>query len=123
MLFKKNIKHYALSALNLIAGVLLTTSAFAASSTEVLEKNAPVYAATKKIEAFRVPTVDSTGKIKYYNVSIDLNILHDGSIDKSKAVINTSSALPVLSNKVIAGTHVNDQAIACTASTSARPKP
>ncbi|BBL74602.1 hypothetical protein [Methylomagnum ishizawai] len=108
------------SSLDLITvGVMavLATPSFAATPAASLE-NAQVFATGQKIQAFRVPTIDATGKVKYYNLTIDLNVLDDGTVDTTSATITSSSPLPVLSNKFIAGTYTDGQGATCTVVTT-----
>ncbi len=110
--------NYALRGLGFIAvGSLLAAPSFAATPTAYLE-NAQVFATGKKIQAFRVPTTDVDGKVKYYNLTIDLNVLNDGTIDTVAADINAVLSPTVSSLKFISGNYSDGSGTACTVATS-----
>ncbi len=109
----QNFFNYALCSLGLITvGTLVAAPCFAVTPAAYLE-NAQVFATGKKFQAFRVPTVDSTGKVQYFDVTIDLNVLANGSINKTTAAINSVVSPNFAANKFIAGTYVYNDAT-CT---------
>lgn len=114
MLSKSHFTNNALRSLGLITvGTLLSTPGFAVTPAAYLE-SAQVFATGKKIQAFRVPTVDVDGKIKYYNLTINLNVLNDGTIDTVAANIDTVLSLNFSANKFIAGTYIDGLGSTCT---------
>lgn len=98
-------------------GSLLASPSFAATPKAYLE-NAQVFATGKKIQAFRVPTTDIDGKVKYYDLTIDLNILDDGKIDTVAASIKAALSPNFAANKFIAGTYVDGLGATCTVVTT-----
>lgn len=82
---------------------------------------AQVYATGNKIQAFRIPTVNSDGKTKYYDLTINLNVLDNGKINTRKAKITTALSPNVNSNKFIQGTYVDANGIKCTLTTTVLP--
>lgn len=63
----------------IILSALIPTIGLAAPRA-MLEK-AQTYALDSQVRAFQVPTVDSTGKIKYYDMTIKLTVKNDGSLN------------------------------------------
>jgi len=55
-------------------------------------ENSVTFATGQTVQAFRVPTFDSTNKSKFYDVVIDLNINADGSTT-SATVTSTPSLI------------------------------
>ena len=114
----QNFFNYALCSLGLITvGTLVAAPCFAVTPAAYLE-NAQVFATGKKFQAFRVPTVDSTGKVQYYNVTVDLNVLADGKIDSTKATISSVLSPNFAANKFIPGTYTDGQYATCTITTT-----
>lgn len=79
----------------------------------MLEKSA-AYALDNTVRAFRVPTIGSTGAVKYYDVTIGLTVNNDGSISPVAEVGATLS--PSVASGVIApGTYKStDGGTTCT---------
>ncbi len=106
-------------ALSLAIGTLLPVIAVAATPTAFLE-NAEVIAAGTQVRAFRVPTKDANGNIKYYNLTINLTVGSDGKFGTTAAATSTLSPT-TLSNQFVAGTYTDNKgtnAKTCTVSTS-----
>jgi hypothetical protein len=80
-----------------LGAILAPTLASAATPRAMLEKSAS-YALDNQVRAFRVPTIDSAGRIKYYDVTIKLTIGTNGTIASSATV--TSSLSPVVPTAV-----------------------
>ncbi|MEQ1544670.1 hypothetical protein [Methyloglobulus sp.] len=85
-------------AIVLMAGAILPALAQAAIPAIMLEKSAS-YALRDTVRAFSVPTTDSTGKVRYFDVIIDLNVNAGGIISSTANVLATPS--PVITTKVI----------------------
>ncbi|WP_394753623.1 hypothetical protein [Crenothrix sp.] len=81
---------------------LIPTIGFAAPHA-MLEK-AKTYALDSQVRAFQVPTVDNTGKIKYYDMTINLTVKNDGSPNPIASVVAKPS--PIINAKaIVAGTY------------------
>ncbi|MFO1038058.1 MAG: hypothetical protein U1E45_14570 [Geminicoccaceae bacterium] len=70
--------------------LLLPISAARAQQKALLEKSAS-YALDNKFRAFRVPVLDSTGKVKYFDVTVTLNVAANGTLGTSATVQATAS--------------------------------
>ncbi len=103
----------------MVLGVFIASPSFAATPTAYLE-NAQIFATGKQFQAFRVPTVDSDGKVKYYNLTIDLDVLSDGTIN-SLPTLASEIALTTSSNKFIPGTYSDGLGTTCTVVTTVLP--
>ena len=86
----------------------------AAAPQTMLEKSAN-YAFGNEVRAFRVPTTDSTGKIKYYDVVIKLTVGQTGVIGSTANVTATSSPNPPTSVNIVPGTYKASDGTVCTA--------
>ncbi len=82
----------------IILFALTPTIAQAVTPAIMLEKSAS-YALSDTVRAFSVPTIDSTGKIKYFDVIIDLNVNTGGIISSTANVLATPS--PVITTKIL----------------------
>lgn len=111
-LYKKIIALLATTAVTLVAPV-----AFAATPKAFLEQ-AQVFATGKRVQAFRVPTTDSNGKKRYFDVTVDLTILEDGSVDTNGASVKAIRSKNFASNKFIAGTYKDNFGATCTVVTN-----
>ncbi|MFO1037806.1 MAG: hypothetical protein U1E45_13245 [Geminicoccaceae bacterium] len=83
----------AFSAHSLVAVAalaLLLPGAAQAQQKAMLEKSA-TYALDNKIRSFRVPVLDSTGKAKYYDVTVTLTVNTNGTLGSSATVVSTFS--------------------------------
>ncbi|WP_394753622.1 hypothetical protein [Crenothrix sp.] len=87
----------------LIIVTLLSTfiPATGSSTPRVMLEKAQTYALDNQVKGFQVPTIDNTGKIKYYDISIKLTVKNDGSFNplpsftaKPSISISTRSILP-----------------------------
>ncbi len=96
---------------------LFPVIAAAAVPTAFLE-NAEVIATGKQIRAFRVPTKDVNGNVKYYDLTINLNVAADGKFGTTAASIVSALSPTVLANQFIAGTYIDNMGATCTLSTS-----
>lgn len=94
-------------------GVALTPTLAAAAPTTMLEKSA-TYAFDKEFHSFRVPTTDSTGKIKYYDVVIKLTVGTTGVISPTATVTATLSPSPPTSQVIVPGTYKASDNTVCT---------
>jgi len=97
-------------------GFLVATSGFAAPPVVYLE-NAQVFATGNKIQAFRVPTVDTDGKTQYYDLTIELDVSNDGTIGAT-AAIDTMVSPNFAADKFIAGTYEDGGSVTCTVATT-----
>lgn len=94
--------------------VFLPAIGLAAVPTAFME-NSQVIATGQKIQVFRAPTRDINGVIKYYDVTITLNVKDNGTIDPIATgvpAVNASSIVaassPILQSiKFIPGTYKN----------------
>ena len=86
----------------------------AAAPQAMLEKSAN-YAFGNEVRAFRVPTTDSAGKIKYYDVVIKLTVGQTGVIGSTANVTATSSLNPPTSVNIVPGTYKASDGTVCTA--------
>jgi hypothetical protein len=68
------------ATLTAMAATLLPAAALAATPAAMLEKSMS-YAIGNEVKAFRVPTRDSAGKIKYYDVTVELTVNNDGTLN------------------------------------------
>jgi hypothetical protein len=82
----------------LILSVLIPLAAEAATPTAVLQ-NSSLYAVKKNIFANRVPTLDSNGKVQYFDLKVKTFINPDGTFDTIAEVIASPS--PVVKTGVI----------------------
>lgn len=73
-----------------IGGGLLTTGVSHAVERAMLEKSAS-FALNNSVHAFRVPTVDNLGALKYYDVKIDLLLNPNGTIQTTANVASSPS--------------------------------
>jgi hypothetical protein len=105
-----------IKSVSFAAGFFLSLPSFALTPTAHLE-NAQVYAIGKTIQAFRVPTVDSNGVVKYYNLTLNLNVLNNGTIDTTAITASTQVANSP-SNKFIPGIYVDGIGNTCTVVTA-----
>ncbi|MDD5266513.1 MAG: hypothetical protein PHO08_05210 [Methylococcales bacterium] len=82
-----------------LLSALVPVIAQAAVPRAMLEKSA-TYALNDSVHAFRVPTVDNLGKIKFYDVIIDLTVNTNGTISPTANV--SSNPSPSVTTGVIA---------------------
>lgn len=82
---------------------LMPVIAQAAVPRAMLE-NSTTYALNNSVHAFRVPTVNSLGQIKFYNVIIDLNVNASGLIGSTANVVSSLSP-NVATGVVVPGTY------------------
>jgi hypothetical protein len=110
MNLKNNVARLAMIPL---LSAVLPTVAQAATPRAMLEKSA-TYALDNQVRAFRVPVQGSTEPIKFYDVTIQLEVLPNGTLDPLADVIATLS--PTVTTGVIApGTYKSlDNATTCT---------
>ncbi|NOS74580.1 MAG: hypothetical protein HOP36_08600 [Methyloglobulus sp.] len=99
---KNNIK--IIIAIVLFAGgMVLPTLTQAAIPRAMLEKST-TYALDNTFHGFRVPTVDSVGAIRYYDVKVNLVVNADGSVSPNALV--TSALSPTVGTvNVVPGTY------------------
>ena len=95
-----------------LVSALAPTLALAAPGT-MLEKSA-TYAFGSEVHAFRVPTTDSAGKIKYNDVVIKLTVGATGVIATSAKVTATASVNPATSVNLVPGSYKASDGTACT---------
>lgn len=95
-----------------LVSALSPTLALAAPTT-MLEKSA-TYAFGDEVHAFRVPTTDSTGKIKYNDVVIKLTVGPTGVIATTAKVTATASPNPPTSVNLVPGTYKASDGTTCT---------
>lgn len=101
-----------------LACVLLPLTAAAAVPRAYLER-AEVIATGKQVQAFRVPTKDANGRLKYYDVTINLSVLADGKIDPANVTLSSVATPAVLTNGFVSGTYLDNLGNTCTLTTSA----
>ncbi len=95
-----------------LASGLAPAMAMAAPATQ-LEKSA-TYAFGNEVHAFRVPTTDSAGKIKYNDVVIKLTVGATGVIATSATVTATASVNPPTSVSLVPGSYKASDGTTCT---------
>ncbi len=86
------------ATLTAMAATLLPAAALAATPAAMLEKSMS-YAIGNEVRAFRVPTRDSAGKIKYYDVTVELTVNNDGTLSSLADV--TAALSPSVTTGVI----------------------
>ncbi|MFZ1431402.1 MAG: hypothetical protein WAS21_32160 [Geminicoccaceae bacterium] len=101
------------AALAAVIFALPPTVAVAAPTT-MLEKSA-TYAFGNEVRAFRVPTTDSAGKIKYNDVVIKLTVGATGVIATTAKVTATGSPNPPTSVNIVPGSYKASDGTICTA--------
>jgi hypothetical protein len=79
----------------LTVGFLVPTLTLAATPAAFME-NSQVVATGQKIQAFRVPTRDVNGAIRYYDISINLNVKTNGTINPIATGIPTATASSIV---------------------------
>ncbi|MEQ1559742.1 MAG: hypothetical protein ABL933_12490 [Methyloglobulus sp.] len=85
----------------ILSAVLLPLVGQAATPSIMLEKSAS-YALKNSVYAFTVPTTDSTGKVKYFDVIIDLNVNAAGIISPT-ANVTATPFVPVATRVLVPG--------------------
>lgn len=81
-----------------LAAATLAGTALAATPTAMLEKSQS-YAHDNVVRAFAVPTQDASGKIKFYDVTIELTVNNNGIIDPLADV--TATVSPAIKTRVV----------------------
>ena len=99
-----------------LALALLPTLSPAATPRVMLEKSAS-YALDNQVRAFRVPTIDINGKLKYYDVTITLEVGTDGKLLPT-ADVASKLAPNVISGAMIPGVYTQDNNIRYTCTVS-----
>lgn len=94
------------------AGALFPTLAIAAPGAQ-LDKSAS-YVFGNEVRAFRVPTTDSTGKIKYFDIVIKLSVGSTGTIASTATVTATASPAPPVTQVIVPGTYKASDNTVCT---------
>jgi hypothetical protein len=88
----------------IVGGGLLPIVSQAAVPAAMLEKSA-TYALNNKVHAFRLPTTDSNGVLRYYDVDVQLNVNANGTI--TTATITKSVSSPTVGTvNVVPGTYL-----------------
>ncbi len=85
-----------------LLSILVPTIGFATPHA-MLEK-AQTYALDSQIRAFQAPTVDSKGKIKYYDMTIKLTVKNDGSVSPI-ASVSSHPSTSIRNGALVAGTY------------------
>lgn len=101
--------------------MLVTSSIASAGSPAAFIENSHIIGTAKQIKAFRIPTRDADGKIRYYDLTINLNVLDSGKIDTTPASITCKVAPNISASQYIAGTYTDgggDYGYVCTVSSS-----
>lgn len=83
----------------------------------VFTERAQVLPTGNVIHAYRVPTTDVNGTIKYYDVEVVLAVNDAGKIAGNASVASVPS-LKVLGNKFVAGTYKSPEGAVCTVGVS-----
>jgi len=86
------------ATLTAMAATLLPAAALAATPAAMLEKSMS-YAIGNEVKAFRVPTQNSAGTIKYYDVTVELTVNNDGTLNPLADV--TAALSPSVTTGVI----------------------
>lgn len=73
---------------------MIADTSSAAVTPHALLQNSQSFALDNQVKAYRVPTVSSTGAIKYYDIKINLTINNDGTISQIADV--TSAISPTI---------------------------
>jgi hypothetical protein len=89
----------------------VTTVAAAPPQTAYLHK-AEVQASGTQIRSFGVPTTDSTGKLYYWDVTVDLAIDADGKPNPA-ATVSSVKKVTVKSNLLVAGKYIDSWGGTC----------
>ena len=93
--------------------VLLPTMAMGQPNPRIMLEKSASYALDNKVRAFRVPVTDSTGKIKYYDVTVTLGVNTNGVLNPTATVVATSS-LVVPTGVIPPGTYKASDGDTCT---------
>lgn len=101
------------SAAVVTLGAALVPALAVAAPTAQLEKSA-TYAFGSEVHAFRVPTTDSAGKIKYNDVVIKLTVGQTGVIATTAKVTATASLNPPTSVSLVPGSYKASDGTTCT---------
>jgi len=83
----------------LMTVIFIPSITFSAVPSAMLEKSA-TYALGNTVHAFRLPTVNNVGQIKYYDVDVRLNVNPNGTI--TTANVTKSQLSPLVTTGVIA---------------------
>lgn len=102
---------------SIAVGILFPAIGLAVTPTAYLERS-EVIATGKQVRAYRVPTRDIVGKIRYYDLVINLSVLDDGKIATSASSITPTLSPSVLSNQFVPGTYTDNQGTTCIVNTS-----
>jgi hypothetical protein len=84
------LKHTSLVVFCAMSAASLPGVSLAATPTAMLEKSQS-YAHDNVVRAFRVPTRDVNGKIKFFDVTIELSVRNNGTLDTFADVTATPS--------------------------------
>lgn len=102
---------YGSLAIFTLLATLLPVAGYPATPRILLEKSAS-YALDDQVRAFRVPTINSSGKVKYYDVTIQLGVDQNGKLLPTAAV--TANASPKVKTGVIQpGTYKANDGTVC----------
>ncbi len=103
---------------SIIVILIIPTIVLAATPTAFMQ-NAQVIGTGKQIKAYRVPTQDEKGIIRYYDLTVNLNVLKNGKIDASKSSVKAVPSKLVLSTQFLPGTYTDaNNRWKCTMDTS-----
>ena len=67
--------------------ILIVPAIVLAATPTAFMQNAQIIGDGKQIKAYRVPTQDSKGNIRYYDLTVNLNFLSSGKIDTKKSSV------------------------------------
>ena len=107
-------KSWHASAAVVALGVALAPALAVAAPATQLEKSA-TYVFGSEVHAFRVPTTDSAGKIKYNDVVIKLTVGQTGVIATTAKVTATASLNPPTSVTIVPGSYKASDGTVCNA--------
>jgi hypothetical protein len=85
-------------------GIILPSFVMAATPSAMLEKSAS-FIHGNTIYAYRVPTINKWGKLRYYDVVVNLNLFDNGTV-RPFANVTSAPALNVATRQILPGTYV-----------------
>lgn len=109
------------SALLLALPAIVLPIAAAAATPAVYLERGQTQASGNQVRSFNVPTTDSNGMIRYFDVTVDLNVLDNGRLGPSAAVAAVASPKKVVTNLFTPGKYVDAIGNECTVGVGTMP--
>lgn len=107
----------ARSPVTLALATLIAGAAHAQSTPAAYVERSQVLPTGNLIHAYRVPTTDTEGKLRYFDVTVELFVNDKGKFASSANVVAVTSP-KVLGNKFIPGTYTSPTGVVCTVNAS-----